>query len=104
MSAVLQTASYEQLQAMLAARRVTWQRLDIVNEQLGEWKFMCAIPNPTNPRMRRNYEARAVGPYGLAAIRAVIVEIDLASGQAAPPAVAPAAPPVGAAATAGWHH
>jgi hypothetical protein len=77
----LETANFEQLQAMLAARNVTWQRLEVSGEG-GEWKFSCAIPNRQNPSMRRNYEARAVGPYGLPAIRAAILEIDRASGLA----------------------
>jgi hypothetical protein len=84
----LPTASYEQLQGMLAARNVTWQRLEMVGDQ-GEWQFMCAIPNPANRIMRRNYVARAVGPYGLAAIRAAIAEIDMVSGAVPRPAVAP---------------
>ncbi len=77
----LQTANFEQLQAMLAARNVTWQRLELVGEQ-GDWRFQCAIPNPANKSMRRNYVATLPGGSGLPAIRAVIAEIDLASGRA----------------------
>jgi hypothetical protein len=71
----LGTASFEQLQVMLAARNVTWQRLEMVGDQ-GEWMFSCAIPNPQNRSMRRHYQYRAVGPYGLEAIRGVLAEID----------------------------
>jgi hypothetical protein len=78
----LENASYEQLQAMLAQRRVSWQRLEIVGEQ-GEWKFTCAIPDAGNPDQRRVHEGRAVGSNGLPAIRAVLAEIDRTSGGAA---------------------
>src|SRR5919197_974311 len=57
-------ATFEQLQAMLAARGVTWQRLETVGHT-GQWKFTCAIPNPQMPGTRRNYESTAGGPHGL---------------------------------------
>jgi hypothetical protein len=68
-------ASYEQLQQMLQSRGVVWQHLRTGAER-GEWLFICAVPNPTTPGVQRHYEARAVGPNGLAAIRAVLNEID----------------------------
>ena len=42
----------------------------------GEWFFACAIPDPNTTGVQRHYEARAVGPLGLAAIRAVLNDID----------------------------
>lgn len=66
--------SYEKLQRQLLARGVVWQQLK--NVERDEWHFICAIPDPQQPNVRRNYEARAAGPLGLAAIRAVIDEID----------------------------
>jgi hypothetical protein len=71
-----QADAYHQLQEMLRARGVTWQRLESWGDA-GEWKFRCSIPDPKNHNIGRNYEARAVGDYGLAAIRAVIERIDL---------------------------
>jgi hypothetical protein len=61
---------------MLVSRGVTMQKLETIGDR-GEWKFSCAIPNRQIPNLRRNYEAQAVGPYGLAAMRAVIGRIDL---------------------------
>ncbi|MFO0926610.1 MAG: hypothetical protein U0736_06160 [Gemmataceae bacterium] len=66
--------SYERLQRQLLARGVVWQQLK--NVERDEWHFICAIPDPQQPNVRRNYEARAAGPLGLAAIRAAIDEID----------------------------
>jgi hypothetical protein len=72
--------SYEQLQTLLAARGVAMQKLETVGDR-GEWKFSCAIPNRQMPNLRRNYEAQAIGPYGLAAMRAVLDRIDLEQGN-----------------------
>jgi hypothetical protein len=66
--------SYEQLQQQLRARGVVWQQLR--SGESDEWHFICAVPHPEQPRLRRNYEARAAGPNGLAAIRAALAEID----------------------------
>jgi hypothetical protein len=67
--------SYEQLQEMLRARGVTWQQLKTGTAK-DEWYFVCSIPNPHDKNLERNYEARQVGPFGLAAIRATIKAID----------------------------
>jgi hypothetical protein len=75
--------SYPQLQEALRARGVSWQRLETWGDA-GEWKFRCSVPDPQKPGTGHNYEARAVGEYGLAAIRAVIDQID--RDRAAPPA------------------
>lgn len=66
-------ASYEQAQALLAARGVKWQRLETWGDR-GEWKFSCSIPNPHNPYISRTFEARA-GDY-LSAVRAVIDQME----------------------------
>lgn len=66
--------SYESVQEQLRARGVVWQQLRQVENE--EWHFICAIPDPRQGNLRRNYEARAVGRHGLAAIQAVLEEID----------------------------
>jgi hypothetical protein len=68
-------ASYEQLQHQLQARGVSWQQLK-TGLAADEWLFVCAVPHPGQNNLERHYEARAVGSGGLAAIRAVIQEID----------------------------
>ncbi len=65
--------TYEQAQAVLASRRVTWQRLETWGEE-GEWKFSCSIPKPENPNIRRTFEARAREP--ITALQAVLEQID----------------------------
>jgi hypothetical protein len=67
--------SYEQLQQMLRSRGVTWQQLKTGTAH-DAWDFICAIPNPHQNNIERHYEGHAVGPFGLAAIRAAIKEID----------------------------
>jgi hypothetical protein len=67
--------TYEQLQQQLQARGVVWQQLRTGVEG-GEWLFVCAIPDPATPGVQRHYEGRAVGPNGLAAIRAVLHDIE----------------------------
>jgi hypothetical protein len=74
----VEQTGFEQLQGMLAARGVTWQRLELVEGDL--WKFSCAIPKRDNPSIRSNFEVQATGPGGLAAMRAVIAEIDKVQG------------------------
>ncbi len=65
--------TFEQAQALLAARGVTWQSLQTWGDE-GEWQFSCRIPKPQNPHIARRYEARARDP--IAAVRAVLEEID----------------------------
>jgi hypothetical protein len=65
--------NYEQAQAVLTAKGVTWQRLETWGDA-GEWKFSCSIPNRNNPNIRRTYEARANDSLG--ALRAVLDQID----------------------------
>jgi hypothetical protein len=64
--------TYEQAQAQLAARGVTWQRLETWGDH--GWKFSCSIPNRHNRSLSRTYEAKAADDLG--AIRAVLEQID----------------------------
>lgn len=66
-------ASYEQAQALLAARGVTWQRLETWGDK-GEWKFTCSVPNKQNPFISRNYEAKSRDFLG--AMQAVLEQMD----------------------------
>jgi hypothetical protein len=67
--------SFEALQQQLRARGVVWQQLKMVGPD--EWEFICAIPaDAQHPSLRDNYQARAVGPFGLAAMRLVLDQID----------------------------
>jgi hypothetical protein len=68
-----QVTTYEQAQAALAARGVSWQRLETWGDR-GDWKFSCSIPNPQNRYISRTYEAQA-HDY-LSAIRAVLDQIN----------------------------
>jgi hypothetical protein len=52
---------------------VTWYRLETLAES-GECKFSCSIPNPTNPNIRRTYEAR--GHDAKTAMIAVLQQMD----------------------------
>jgi hypothetical protein len=73
--AIASEANYEQLQERLQAHGVIWQQLK-TTVAAGEWHFICAIPIPNSDGMQRQYEAKAVGPHGLAAIRAVLGDIE----------------------------
>jgi hypothetical protein len=66
-------ASADALLALLKARGVTWYRLENLADS-GECKFSCSIPNPTNPNIRRTYEARGQDPR--AAMIAILQQID----------------------------
>lgn len=65
---------YEGLQQRLQARGVVWQQLRMTGKN--EWHFMCAVPDPQQPNVRRNYEAKAAGPNGTTAMRLVLDEIE----------------------------
>jgi hypothetical protein len=69
---------YEVLQEMLAKRGVNWQRLETWGTG-GDWKFTCMIPNPQNPNNHTVYEALAGGRNGMAAVQAVLEQIDRAN-------------------------
>lgn len=64
--------TFEQLQAQLAQRGVTWQRLDMAN---GDWAFQCSIADRQNPNKNWNFVARGT-PSPVAAIRSVLDQID----------------------------
>jgi hypothetical protein len=64
---------YEALQQQLQSRGVVWQQLRMVEQ--GRWDFLCAIPDPRQPNVRRNYEARARAS-AVEAMREVLEEID----------------------------
>jgi hypothetical protein len=65
--------NYEEAQARLTARGVSWQRLETWGEQ-GDWKFTCSVPNRQNPYISRTYEAEAHDP--LSAVRGVLDQLD----------------------------
>jgi hypothetical protein len=67
-------ASADALLTLLQARGVTWHRLETAGDT-GEWKYSCSVPNPTNPNIRRTYEARGRDPR--TAMAAVLTQMDL---------------------------
>jgi hypothetical protein len=72
LTAATNVTTFEQAQAVLRARGVTWQRLETAGTA-GEWKFSCSVPNRQDPNLGQVYEFRAADP--LAAIRAVLDQI-----------------------------
>jgi hypothetical protein len=70
--------TYEEAQARLTARGVTWQRLESWGDK-GDWKFTCSIPNRQNQYISRTYEAEAHDP--LSAVRGVLDQLDHDQGQ-----------------------
>jgi hypothetical protein len=67
-------ASTDALLAMLQARGVTFYRVEAAADNSGDIRFSCAVPNPTNPNIRRMYEAH--GPDQRSAMLAVIAQMD----------------------------
>jgi hypothetical protein len=65
--------SYEALQQRLQARGIVWQQLKMVERD--RWDYYCAIPDPRQPNVRRNYEARSRAT-AVEAMREVLAEID----------------------------
>jgi hypothetical protein len=68
-----QSASMDALFVMLQARGVTWHRLETWGDN-GEWRYSCSVPDPKNPRIRHNFEAR--GRDSKAALVAVLEQMD----------------------------
>jgi hypothetical protein len=66
--------TFEQLHDELRSHGVTWWRLEAVGTQ-GDYRFICAIPNRSQPSTRANYEVVANGERGLTAMRAVLDKI-----------------------------
>jgi hypothetical protein len=73
-----QPGTYEQLQQALLARGVTFQMLK-TGLARDEWIFQCSVALPGKSNMEQEFHTRAVGPGGLAAMRAAIDEIDKAA-------------------------
>jgi hypothetical protein len=65
-------ASFEQAQAVLRARGVTRQLLELDG---GRWKFSCWIPNRQNPDINHMYESPPA-PDPVSALQAVIDQIE----------------------------
>jgi hypothetical protein len=63
--------TYEQLQAQLTVRGVSWQQLETAGDH--GWKYTCSVPKRQNPKVSRTYEATAA--TDLAAIRAALDQI-----------------------------
>jgi hypothetical protein len=66
-------ASTDALMALLQARGATFQRLETAGDD-GEWKYSCSVPHPSNPNIRRTYEARGRDPRS--AMVAVLKQMD----------------------------
>ncbi len=64
---------FRSLMQQLSSRGMTWQRLDHSIET-GDWKFYCAIKDPTQAGATRNYETAA--KTDVAALKAVLAEIN----------------------------
>jgi hypothetical protein len=73
--------TYEQLQTQLRARGVSWQQLQCMGND--SWHFICAIPDPSTPGVRENFEVTRTGNMGLNAMQAVVEQID--KERSAPP-------------------
>jgi hypothetical protein len=72
-SATNQGDGYQQAQQILTQRGVTYQRLETTDN--GLWHFICSIPDRQSGEVSK-YEASLPGEGGLAAIRAVLNQID----------------------------
>jgi hypothetical protein len=59
----------------LKQRGVTWQRLELLPED-GKWKFQCSIPDRNTPSINHQYLTEKPLSEPLAAIRAVLAQID----------------------------
>jgi hypothetical protein len=59
---------------LLKARGVTWYRVEASQDNAGDFKFSCSVPNPNNPNLRRMYEAHA--PDQRSAMMAVLKQMD----------------------------
>jgi hypothetical protein len=61
------------LRQLRTGRRVTWQRLESLDD--GTWRFRCAVANPGRPNAELNYDAR--GATEVEAVRRVLDQIAL---------------------------
>jgi hypothetical protein len=67
--------SFEHLMEELHRRGATWWRLEPMVSG-GKYRFVCSVPQPSNPNSGIRYDATSVGDNGLGAIRAVLDQID----------------------------
>lgn len=67
--------SFAQVDAELRARGVIWHE-DPTEVSPNLWRFACVIADPNDPTSNRRFGATAPGEGGLAAIRAVLADID----------------------------
>ena len=67
--------SHAQILEELRARGASRFNLVAVGDT-GEWKFSCSVADKPNADMLQRYESRAFGEDGLAAMRAVLEQID----------------------------
>lgn len=73
-SAAAKVQTFEQAQQFLTQHGVDYQQLEKVEN--GWWKFVCSAHNPAHPNTRRTYATTGAFPDPLAAIRAVITEME----------------------------
>ena len=64
---------FRSLMQQLSTRGLAWQRLDY-SPQTGDWKFYCAVKDPTQNGVTRNFETTA--KTDVAALKAVLEEIN----------------------------
>ena len=64
---------FRTLMQQLSTRGLAWQRLDY-SPQTGDWKFYCAVKDPTQNGATRNFETTA--KTDVAALKAVLEEIN----------------------------
>ena len=68
-------SDYGQLEDMLAQRGVLFQSLEGPDEH-GAWRFRCGVPSRDTPGATHNFELAVPGDRGLAAMKAVLDQID----------------------------
>jgi hypothetical protein len=67
--------SFQNAQNLLRSIGATSQVLETVGDT-GKWHFLCRIPDPVQPSRLTVYEATVAGEDGLAAMRAVLHQIE----------------------------
>jgi hypothetical protein len=78
---VPKTMNYEEVQAKLAEHGVNWQELKKMSSD--RWHFLCTVPDPKDPGSQMNFQDTATGRGGVAAMEAVLRQIEQA--QKGPP-------------------
>lgn len=70
-------SDYGQIQAMLKARNVQWEKLEMVGDG-NQWRFSCGVPiDPKQPGVLRRYETRVpIAGTGIEAMRDVLDQIN----------------------------